>query len=266
MTSASLANPPRQPCIPMSESDIPKPAYRQPAELTHHREKNGHIDQEILNVHIFGHPTDPSPRNNGDWFICVPTNLFEKAVDLVRANQSFEPFAVADVDFSVQLQTVFPRFRFLGLNLFFRIVPGKLYLLDVRPENIERSYTGLPYPRLAHLAQGLLDTFNGVDLEDLVDGMNLSMEWGDDNLDLEGPVSAEWAIWKANTIAGGKALPDDIPMYAENPPSRRDVWSDLLDPDKKRRRMGFKYPPEIYETRFRLKGSRDPRSYKRAWI
>jgi hypothetical protein len=192
--------------------------------------------------------------------------MFERAVDLVRANKTFEPFAVVDVDFRSRLRNGFPRFKFVGLNLFFSIVPGKVFLLDVEPDNIERSQTGIPYPKLAHFAQGLLDTFNGGDLTDLVDGMNLSMEWGDENLDLEGTVSAEWGLWKANTIAGGKAPPDKIPMYVSNPPRRRDVWSKILDPEKMRRRMGFKYPQELYETRFRLKGSHDPRSYKRVWI
>jgi len=35
-------------------------------------------------------------------------------------------------------------------------------------------------------AQSLIDTKNSVDLQDLIDGMNLSEEWGEENLDLEG--------------------------------------------------------------------------------
>jgi hypothetical protein len=196
----------------------------------------------------------------------VPTNLYEKAIDLVRLREEFEPFLLADVDPRNRLRNVFPRFRFLGLNLFFRIMPGKAYLLDVKSENIEWSQTGIPYPKLAHYAQGLIDTMDGVDLTDLIDGMNLSVEWGEENLDLEGTVSTEWAIWEASVIAGGVPPPGNIRGYVPDPPTRRKVWSKLLDPDARRRRMWPKYPQDTYETRFRLKGLRDPRTYKRDWI
>ncbi|RMD43786.1 hypothetical protein DV735_g1386, partial [Chaetothyriales sp. CBS 134920] len=78
-----------------------------------------------------------------------------------------------------------------------------------------QGHTGIPYPKLARLAQGLLDTFDGVDLTDLAD-------------------------------AGGEAQPDDIPMYVSNPPKRRDFWARIVDPERRRRRMGLKYPLELY--------------------
>lgn len=38
-----------------------------------------------------------------------------------------------------------------------------------------------------------MDTNNGVDLEDLINGMNLSEQWGIENLNLEGYTDFEWA-------------------------------------------------------------------------
>ena len=196
----------------------------------------------------------------------MPTKLYEKAIDLVRANDKFEPFFVVDLDYSTRLRFAYPRFRFIGLNLFFRIIPCKVYLLDICPDNIEWSQGGLPFPKLVHLAQGLLDTREDVDLEDLVDGMKLSKEWGEEHLDLEGVVSVEHAVWRANLLAGGKASPDEIPGYVARGLTRKSDWYDLTNPEKVRLRMEPKYPQATYDTRFRRKGSRDPRSYKRDWI
>lgn len=37
-----------------------------------------------------------------------------------------------------------------------------------------------------------MDTKNGVDLEDLIGGMDLSEEWGEQNLDLKGYTDTKW--------------------------------------------------------------------------
>lgn len=47
------------------------------------------------------------------------------------------------------------------------------------------KWSGAPYPNLEVFAQSLLDTQRLVDLTDLVDGMNLTEEWGEQHLDLD---------------------------------------------------------------------------------
>ena len=153
----------------------------------------------------------------------MPTKLYEKAIDLVRANDKFEPFFVVDLDRFTRLRCVYPRFRFIGLDLFFRILPSKVYLLDICPDNIEWSQGGLPFPKLVHLAQGLLDTREDVDLEDLVDGMKLSKEWGEEHLDLEGVVSVEHAVWKSESCwLVAKHHPNEIPGYVARGLTRKE--------------------------------------------
>ena len=61
------------------------------------------------------------------------------------------------------------------------------------PGNIEKSKGGLPYPSLVAFAQSLLDAQNGAELEDLMDGMNLSEEWGEQNLELDEEIDVQWA-------------------------------------------------------------------------
>lgn len=55
----------------------------------------------------------------------------------------------------------------------------------------------LPYPKLPIYAQSLPDTMNFVDLEDLIDGMNLTLDWGMENLDPDGIIDGDWDRRKA---------------------------------------------------------------------
>lgn len=105
--------------------------------------------------------------------------------------------------------------------------------------------------------QSLLDTKSGVDLEDLIDGMDLSEEWGEQNLDLEGHTDTEWLEGIIDALQ--KDGRDEMSIWIDpDPVPRRQLWQEFVQ--NKQRRMGWKYPPEIYATRFRRHGSKDPRT------
>lgn len=104
--------------------------------------------------------------------------------------------------------------------------------------------------------QSLVDTKNGVDLEDVIDGMNLSEEWGEQNLDLGGHTDVKWLEDYADTLREDGR--DEMFIFIDSAPvSRHQMWREFVL--NKQRRMGWKYPPEIYATRFRRHGSKDPR-------
>lgn len=104
--------------------------------------------------------------------------------------------------------------------------------------------------------QSLLDTKNGVDLEDLIDGMDILEEWGEQNLDLEGHTDTKWLEGIIDTLL--KDGRDEMSIWVDpDPVPRRQIWQEVIR--NKHRRMGWKYPPEIYATRFRRHGSKDPR-------
>ncbi|WEW56323.1 hypothetical protein PRK78_001766 [Emydomyces testavorans] len=113
---------------------------------------------------------------------------------------------------------------------------------------------GLPYPKLQVYVQSLIDSRNLVDLEDLVDGMDLSEEWGEQSLDLNGSTDAEWARNYIKALEADKAR---LIYIDPEPTPKREIWQECVQ--NKQRRMGWKYPPEIYATRFRKFGSKDPR-------
>ena len=72
-------------------------------------------------------------------------------------------------------------------------MPARDCHIPCAPHYFERSRSGLPYPRLEVFAQSLIDTKSLCDLEDLIDGMDLTEKWGQDHLDLTGTNDASYA-------------------------------------------------------------------------
>jgi hypothetical protein len=153
---------------------------------------------------------------------------------------------------------LYPRFKCVGLALFFVLTTSQECHLPCFPENFERSSTGIPYPKLSVYAQSLLDTYNLVDLDDLVDGMNLSIEWGDKNLNLEGSTDVEWGKWKWDTLQNA-GTPESRPPYQITiPNSRREIWIETASAEQKRKWQGWKVQ-ENRPTLFWREDQKDPR-------
>ncbi|KAI9752083.1 MAG: hypothetical protein M4579_005768 [Chaenotheca gracillima] len=169
----------------------------------------------------------------------------------------FRPSALKGVN---SLNHTYPRFKGIGIRFFFLVVPSQEPNITCSPANIERSKSGVPFVNLPTYAQSLIDTQNTVDLEDLVDGMDLSLEWGEENLDLEGSTDTSWAQARIDALLADGTKKMFVWIDAE-PHSRRAIWERMVG--GKTRRLGFKYPEELYLTRFRRRGSRDPRKWNR---
>lgn len=118
----------------------------------------------------------------------------------------------------------------------------------------------LPYPKLPGFVQSLLDTKQYVDLCDLIDGQDLSEEWGIEHLDLSGNSDTKWLECLIQGMRDDGI--EDIYIFIDaKPVSRLDLWKKYTT--TKQTRMGWKYSPEIYATRFRKIGSKDPRTRNR---
>src|SRR5947209_2832570 len=105
--------------------------------------------------------------------------------------------------------------------------------------------------------QSLIDTRILTDLEDLVDGMDLPKWWGEENLDLEGQTDTKWATDCISALRADGM--DPVLIFIDPDPSpRRQIWKACVQ--QKQKRMGWKYSPELYATRFRRYGSKDPRT------
>ena len=188
-----------------------------------------------------------------DWEVCVPSEKLDTAAALFRRSpydQTYEPWPPSyKSDFwDRSLLHTFPRFKLKGFRFFFYLIPSDDQHLVCEPKNIELSGNNLPYPTLPILAQSFVDTLDRLSLADLIDGMDLSEEWGQENLDLSGTNDIAWAtkknaVLEAKSRAGGS--------ISERAVSRREIWNDSAK-DRRTRGGPYKYPPDVYATRFRL--------------
>lgn len=78
------------------------------------------------------------------------------------------------------------QFKSRGIDHYFFLVPSIDVHIDCDPPNFTRSLRGLPYPKLDVFIQSCLDTYDMVQLCDVIHGTNVSEGWVEKNLDLEG--------------------------------------------------------------------------------
>jgi hypothetical protein len=152
------------------------------------------------------------------------------------------------------------------------LIPSIDWRFDCVPENFEYSaQRGIPYPKLHLFAQSLLERQNRSDLQDLVDGMDLTEEWGEENLNFDGRDGyVQWVADKNEKIRA--ALPQrvkDEPFNAAMgtvlyelrtglPTDFGQVFTHLVR--TKEGRIGPEHPPGYFVTKYRAVGSPDPRS------
>lgn len=193
-----------------------------------------------------------------DWTICVPTEQLSAASSVLQS-QSTHELCAPRIPYPERLLHTFPLFKLKGFVAWVQLVPSSDCHFECTPSNFERSHKGLPYARLDIFAQSLLDTYDLVDLVDLVDGMDLSPEWGIENLQLDGTVDVAWAEKKNEAIRSSVPLTDSSCLLEVNtwPWSRRETWEGIVG--SKQSRIGPEIPTEFWATRFRPKGDRDPR-------
>ena len=118
---------------------------------------------------------------------------------------------------------------------------------------------GLPYPKLETIAQTLLDTYNDVALTDLVDGMDLTEEWGLQHLDLDGTNDLSWTQRKNEKIRASVPF-TETSCLLEHPTaafSLRDTWEIITR--TKESRIGVESPKDAFATRFHSRNQCDPR-------
>ena len=194
--------------------------------------------------------------------MCVPSDLFQQAESALKSEpHSREYISVAPRDrFQPgSLIHTYPRFRSRGIAFYFVLVPSyDIHLAVDDPSALQRSPNGLPYPKLHVLIQSFLDTYDEVSLCDVVDGSDVSEEWGVQNLDLEGTNDVEWAQWKNQLIderrgSGSSFLGGCVPV---RPFAKREFWRWVVT--TKEGRLGWTHPEGLFSTRFRLRGSLDP--------
>ncbi|KAI0977590.1 hypothetical protein F4678DRAFT_413517 [Xylaria arbuscula] len=198
-------------------------------------------------------------RLRPDWEICVPTDLVDKAADILksephsRAYGLVEPWAFP----TVSLLHTYNRFKGQGTSFYFIIVPATDVHIICEPENLTRSLRGLPYPKLDVFIQSCLDTGDRLQLCDVIDGTDLPEQWGEDNLDLDGFNDTEWAKdmnKRGRGFENGK-FAHWAPFAWCGPMKKREMWQSLVR--TKKDRLDWTKPSYIFITQYRIRGEPD---------
>lgn len=185
--------------------------------------------------------------------------MLGEASKLLDSFEAYEKYPPRPPSMGSLLHT-FPRFKVVGKALCFTLVPSEDAHIDCIPSNIERSKMGLPYPTLPIFAQSLLDTNDMVALTDLIDGMDLTEEWGSVHLKLDAENDIAWTQQKNLKIEASIPLTPDSCLYEcdINIINLRETWNSVVR--TKGSRIGEEFAPGFWATRFRGIGSPDPRS------
>ena len=195
-----------------------------------------------------------------DRYLCVRDRQHEEAVNLFRAQSDvFAPARPSPMIDTHRLLHIFPRFKHIGTIDFWLILPASYAHVSCEPSAIEKSLGGLPYPNLKNYAESLLDSQNGVDLEDLIDGMDLSEQWGEENIDLDRDIPIDWA--RQRNMKQMEVNGRIVSELSEEPRARRFDWGRLVR--NKLPRLGYKHISATHATRWRRHGSKDPRRHQR---
>ncbi|KAL4948427.1 hypothetical protein BDW69DRAFT_203534 [Aspergillus filifer] len=216
-------------------------------------------------VQIFALIYYGAPRVSDDRVLCVSDQDHQRAVELFKSRAGvLEACDPSPHCAPTSLNHHYPRFRSRGFMEFWLLVPESYCHIECSPENIEWSLGGLPYPKLHVLVQAAIDTKEGVELEDLIDGMNLTEEWGEENLYLDSTTDTQWLEnrYKALREDYRERGLDEILIFLDPTPTpRQEIWQHSVQ--NKKKRLGWKRSPEKYATQYRKHGSPDPRTRNR---
>jgi hypothetical protein len=157
-----------------------------------------------------------------------------------------------------------PRLKLRGVLLFVDLLPDAQWCFDCARDARRRGTAAvpahrrdLPYPALLPFVQSLLDRAAEVDLADLVDGLNLPMQWADEAVHVDdgssggggGGGGREEEEGRLRRISWAPTPRDwKVPFAGRTAASKRAMWEHAVD--GRQARMGYKYPADVWVTRF----------------
>lgn len=203
-----------------------------------------------------------------NWRICVPDSGFPTALQLIDSMQGEYERVESPMPNFCSLVHTYPRFRSTAedcTHLSFTILPSSEDFLGPFDDTlIERSPNNIPYPKLEVYAQNLVSIQKWDHLTALVDGMDLTLEWGQEHLRL-GPSSEEeleYARLKAekfkeSMIRLGRSSTSFRGGLAIDGFDKDRWWSRIVG--RKRERIDIACDTANWKTKFRRNGSGDPR-------
>ncbi|PGH20794.1 hypothetical protein AJ80_03421 [Polytolypa hystricis UAMH7299] len=163
------------------------------------------------------------------------SELYAAQYRLVKPWPDYNPFS---------LIYTYHRFKSRRINHYFFLVPSIDVHIVCDPSNFTRSLRGLPYPKLDVFIQSCLDTYDMLQLCDVIDGTNVSEEWGKKNLDLEGTNDIEWTKDKNKRGREFGRKWAHCPFARQGQKSKQEMWESLVR--TKVDRLDWTKPKDIF--------------------
>lgn len=199
----------------------------------------------------------------------MPDSGFPAATQLIDSlPEMFERVDPPLPHFSSLIHT-YPRYRCTQEDrktLGFYIMPSsEEFLGDLDDNAIERSANNIPYPKLEVFAQNLVSIQKWDHLTDLVDGMDLSLEWGQQHLRL-GTLSeeeidyirAKMEKYAESMVRLGLTGACSTSSLTIDGLDKGWMWARIVS-RKQKRASSSHYNAANWKTQFRRKDSGDPR-------
>lgn len=181
----------------------------------------------------------------------------QEAVDILRKRREYSQTNEKWIPQPMSLAHTYTWFRGKTLDYEFCLVPSSHARIPINKNTICRSPNGVPYASLKDLVQSYLDMHDLVSLCDIVDGANLSYEWGKIHLNLNGTTDVKWAQQRNAELMGGEGKFDPSLLGSAFPTAqvkKASLWRKTTE-EKKQRLQQVMVPQDLFETRFMLKGS-----------
>ncbi|OQO11553.1 hypothetical protein B0A48_03280 [Cryoendolithus antarcticus] len=208
-------------------------------------------------------------RVSDEWRICVPNSDFAAATQLIDSmSEKFERVDPPMPQLRSLIHT-YPRYRSMqedSRELGFFIMPSSEdFLGDLNDSLIERSPNNVPYPNLEVFVQDLVSIQKWDHLAALVDGMNLSLEWGLQHLRLGTLSEEEMEHCRAKIAKYSESLVDPEQLDTRSAGGltidgidKSERWATIVSQKQLRARSDH-YLKANWKTRFMRNGCGDPR-------
>ncbi len=199
-----------------------------------------------------------------EWDLCVPDEKLEAAQKLLLnddPNEAAYEVATSPPPVPWSLRHTYPCLRLKGYNFWVVLAPSSDYFVDPgQPEHVERSLNGVPYASLVQYSRSLLLLQMMPDLADFIDGMDLTVEWGAENIGFEALQEESGKFWE---LRNERVEKNGDSCGRLETKVLEEVWKDRANKEAK----GLRIEPMKqgrYFTRWRrFKAPEDPRTKER---
>jgi len=123
-----------------------------------------------------------------EWDLCIPDDKLEAARSLLLAGNAHARYEAARPPPPVpwSRRHALPCLRRKGYNFWFILWLSSYCFVDPsRAEHVDKSMNGVPYASLVQFARSLLLQQLTPDIADFIDGMDLTADWGAQNIGFE---------------------------------------------------------------------------------